>query len=240
MEAREYQRLYEVEQRMWWFRGLRANLAALARRCGLGAEEAVLDAGCGTGGLLLELAAGGQGRPFGLDVAEGACRMAGERSRRPVVAGSLNGLPFRDGAFRLIVSADVLCHARVDERAALREMRRCLAPGGWLLLNLPAYGWLMSDHDRRVQNARRYTRSQALAMVREAGFGRVRGYYWNSLLLPLMAARRLFRRSGTGESDVQEFPALLDRIFGFCLTLERRAGFPLPFGGSILILAEQA
>ncbi|MCW5751852.1 MAG: class I SAM-dependent methyltransferase [Alphaproteobacteria bacterium] len=240
MEAREYQRLHEVEQRMWWFRGLRANLLALARRDGASGNGAVLDAGCGTGGVLADLVACGIEDAFGLDVAEPACQMARARSGRPVVAGSLNTLPFRDGAFRLIVSADVLCHAKVDEGAALREMRRCLAPGGRLLLNLPAYGWLMSDHDRRVQNARRYTRAEALALVRQAGFDRARGYYWNSLLLPLMVVRRLLRRGGGAESDVRTFPAFLDRLFGGALALERRLDFPFPFGGSILILAEQA
>ncbi len=49
------------------------------------------------------------------------------KSGRPVCAGSVNALPFADGAFGAIVSADVLCHDGVDERAALAQFHRSCA-----------------------------------------------------------------------------------------------------------------
>ena len=57
MERVEYERMHEVEDRMWWYRGLRTLVAELLTRALSRAAAAgpVLDAGCGTGGMLLKL-----------------------------------------------------------------------------------------------------------------------------------------------------------------------------------------
>jgi SAM-dependent methyltransferase len=53
MEAAEYARMDAVEDHMWWYRALRRRLMdALS-----GVRGKVLDAGCGTGGLLARLRA---------------------------------------------------------------------------------------------------------------------------------------------------------------------------------------
>src|SRR5436190_336879 len=128
MEADEYEKMHAVEERMWWYRGLHATLLGqLARHADAGgAGGRVLDAGCGTGGLLKRL------RPdsIGLDYAAVAARHARAKSGRPVAVGSINDLPFAAGAFAAVVSADVLAHRSVDERRALSELHRCLAPAG--------------------------------------------------------------------------------------------------------------
>ena len=99
MERSEYAKLNEVEDEMWWFRGIHANLmTAFNRRAGeMPTVHAILDAGCGTGGLLTKL---GRELPgwsaLGLDVDPGACAVARAKSRRPVCAGSANQLPFAD------------------------------------------------------------------------------------------------------------------------------------------------
>ena len=80
--------------------------------------------------------------------------------------------------------------APLSRASALAELRRVLRPGGRLVINMPAYMWLASAHDRQVHNARRYTAGQLRSMLLAAGFHRLRVGYWNSLLLPLMIAQR--------------------------------------------------
>ena len=244
MERAEYERLAALDRRLWWFRGLHAQMvAALARDGRWQEDERLLDAGCGTGGLLVSLR---EGMPslklFGLELDATAAGVARSASGRPIVGGSVNRLPFLDGTFSAILSADVLCHRGVEETTSLMEFRRCLRSGGLLVLNLPAYGWLLSQHDLAVHNVRRYTATGVRALLASAGFARIRTSYWNTILFPLMVLRRKlgWRREGTPASDVVLMPAPMERLFAAIVALEATLldrGLRLPFGGSVLATA---
>lgn len=243
MERAEYDLMAAVEDRMWWFRGLhalagatwtRSQHASLAR-----SSLPALDAGCGTGGLLRRL---GEVTPeasfIGLEYIESAAAVARDKSHRPIVAGTVNDLPFHDGSLAAIFSMDVLCHRGVDESRALAEAARCLISGGIIFINLPAYRWMLSVHDERVHNSRRYSRSEVVAMLKRAGFNAVVATYWNTFLFPLMVLKR--KVLGGEESDVKPFPAPLEFLFRSVLCLERmllRLGLRLPFGGSVFAVA---
>jgi SAM-dependent methyltransferase len=243
VERSEYAKLNEVEDEMWWFRGLHANLLTSfrLRHPRMPAGGTILDAGCGTGGLLARLARDlPDWTATGLDADAGACVAARAKSRVPVCAGSANALPFPDRSLAAIFSADVLCHRNVDDMRALRDFHRCLAAGGVLVINLPAYGWLLSAHDRAVHNVRRYDRRTLRRMLERAGFAKIRATYWNTLLFPIMVIRRMVLGSRDDTSDVRRFPRPLERAFRGIMRVENmllRHGVALPFGGSILATA---
>jgi SAM-dependent methyltransferase len=239
MERREYEKLAAAEERMWWFRGLHAALIDALTEAAPAPLGTILDAGCGTGGLLARLRqALPRARLVGLDLDAAAAAVARGKSGCAVCVGSIDRLPVREGALDAVLSADVLCHRGVDAAAGLAEMRRCLRAGGVLVLNLPAYAWLYSAHDAAVDNVRRFGRAELERLLAAAGFAAVRTSYWNSFLFPLMVLRRkLWPRGG---SDVGLLPAPLERLFAEIMALEfrlRRAGLALPFGGSILAVA---
>lgn len=243
MERLEYHRMAALEDTMWWYRALHAGLIDRLAQSHLPPGAPVLDAGCGTGGLLARLR---QARPdlalAGLEYDREAARLAQAKTGLAITVGSVNALPYDDGSFQAIVSADVLCHAGVQEAAALSEFHRCLRPGGSLLLNLPAYQWMASAHDAHVHNARRYTAGGARRLVTAAGFAAVAAGYWNSLLFPLMLLHRLVAGRGQAGSDVRRFPAWQDRLFFAATAVERRLfrpGAGLPFGGSVWVWASK-
>src|SRR5690349_12981766 len=214
MDPSEYDKLDRLEDRMWWFAATHANLMMLAQRFGSSAApRRILDAGCGTGGLLAKLAAAGEASTVvGLDADESACARARTKSARPVCRGSVNELPFADATFSAIFSADVLCHRDVDERQALQQFHRCLTPGGILVLNLPAYRWMLSRHDAAVYNVRRYTRRSAARLLRDAGFRLRYAGYWNAVLFPLMVLTRKLLPSRRIASDVKLYPAPIEAL----------------------------
>jgi hypothetical protein len=148
-------------------------------------------------------------------------------------------LPFAEGSFAVIFSADVLCHRNVDEADALAGFHRGLARDGLLVLNLPAYQWMLSEHDHAVHNVRRYTARRVRRLLQGAGFSSIRTTYWNSVLFPLMVARRLFG-SRPSVSDVMNFPRPIELAFRGIMRFETMLigrGLVLPYGGSILATA---
>jgi SAM-dependent methyltransferase len=242
LERIEYERLAALDQRLWWFRGLHRHiLGALAQTRTLGDGALVLDAGCGTGGLLAALVERFPAtEPVGLDLDPVAGMVSRSVSGRPVCVGSVNAVPFAGSKLAAIVSADVLCHRAVDETAALEEFRRCLVPGGVLVLNLPAYQWLLSEHDAAVHNVRRYTAAGVRRLLAGAGFTCIRTSYWNTVLFPLMVLRRKLGWSSLRASDVALLPVPVEALFGLIVRTEAAflgVGLRLPFGGSVLATA---
>src|SRR5439155_2731626 len=237
-------KLDRVEDQMWWFAANHRNLLMLFQhRVSLEVgNRPILAAGCGPGGFLARLASRYPDHPLlGLDVDQRACKRAATKSARPVCAGSVNALPFPDGAFAVIFSADVLCHRNVDERVALRQFRRCLAESGWLILNLPAYRWMLSGHDAAVHNTRRYTSTGLARLLKVSGFRLIYSTYWNSLLFPFMViSRKFFPRRAGGASGVTLHSPPVDAFGRAATALETtllRTGLRFPFGGSVLAIA---
>lgn len=225
---------------MWWYRAAHGRvLSSLADA--FAPEGPILDAGCGTGGLLRRLAETYPRRTcYGIDLAAKALRHARRRNEFPLIAGSIDRLPFAPSSLAAIVTIDVLCHDSVDQAAAVAEATRCLMPGGVFIVNLPAYDWLKSAHDRQVWTSRRYVRREVAGLLRDGGLILRRLTHWNAaLFLPLVAWRKLWRPE---QSDVRAYPWLLDRAFRLLLAAEHgyiRAGFDLPFGSSILAVAQK-
>jgi SAM-dependent methyltransferase len=245
VEPAEYELMDAAEAGMWWYRSLHGQVLDTLDAAGPRPGR-LLDAGCGTGGFLARLCAARPGqRAVGLEYFPDAAGRAAAKAGVPVSVGSVNALPFADASFATVVSLDVLSHGAVEPDQALAEMRRVLAPGGLLLVNLPAFEWLHSAHDLRVHNTRRFTAGSASSLLRAAGFTEIRPRYWNALLLPLMVVqRKLLARAPDHGSDVAPLPPWLNRSLAAVTWLERRLqrwgarwnlGFPA--GGSVLVSA---
>jgi SAM-dependent methyltransferase len=242
VNSEEYGRMFDAEETQWWYAGMRAiSMALLAPALAARPSSAlILDAGCGTGNNLRHLS--GLGRAVGVDISDDAlrfCRVRGVASAK----ASLLALPFADAAFDCVTSFDVLYHRWIeDDRAAVAELTRVLRPGGLLLVRVPALRALWGAHDEAVHSRHRYTRGEVKALLLSAGLEVVRASYGNTLLFPVLAARRtLDRITGRHGSDVAFLPAPLERTFRALLAVEARL-IPLvsfPIGASVFALARR-
>ena len=232
----------EVEDRMWYYRALHRHVARSLMAGGLPAAATVLDAGCGTGGLLRHLhTAQPVWRLCGLDFSPDACVLARSRTAAEITEGSVLELPFANESFAAIVSCDVLCQVERPEQA-LGEFFRCLQPGGVIVLTMPAYQWLFSYHDRQVANLRRYARRDVIGLFRTAGLRATYSTYWNTLPFPLAVLRRKIFPPAAPPSDVRLYPAPLEAMFNAMMTIEYawlRAGGRLPFGSTVLVVGRK-
>lgn len=244
MQSDEYRKLAAVEDAIWYFHGLHAQMRARLEKVirPAASPARVLDAGCGTGGLIRRLSGQMPGVQWtGLDLSPLACELARERVKATVVEGSVTALPFADGTFDAVVSADVLYHLD-DDDAALREFYRVLKPGGAVVINVPAFQWLWSYHDVAVSGRRRYARLDLLRKLKSAQFIESRATYWNTLAFPLIVARRKCWPAPKGGSDVDLFPPPIETFFRGCMRFEvawTTRVSRLPFGSSVLATARR-
>lgn len=154
-----------------------------------------------------------------------------------------DGIPFKPGTFDVVVAFDVIEHVEHDV-ASLAKLREQLAPGGRLMMTVPAVPWLWSQHDVTHHHYRRYTRKRLDDALRRAGLEPLRVSYFNTLLFPAIAAMRLYKNVlGLKEEGDDRMPSafvngMLKRIFGFESNLVGR--IHLPIGVSLLAVAQRA
>ena len=227
----------EEDREHWWFRGRLAVILAVLDRRLPRRRLRLVELGCGSGGVLAAL--GRYGETIGVEVDDVLRGIAVARGLN-VLAGALpDRLPVDPGSADVVLLLDVLEHLEADQ-AALEAARKLLAPGGLLVVTVPAYRWLWSAHDVVLGHRRRYTRAELRGLVTRAGFTLDRVTYFNTLLLPAIAAARLARRlEGRKGHDLQRPRTALNSVLTRVFAAERHAvsRVDLPFGGSVLLLA---
>jgi SAM-dependent methyltransferase len=231
-----------VEETHWWFVGRRRLFRRELDRAGIPPGATILDVGTSTGANLRLLRDLGYTRVTGLDVSPDAIRFCEAKGLGPVQQGDVCAIPFPDGHFDLVLATDVIEHVD-DEAKALAEIRRVLAPGGRVLLTVPAFPSLWGLQDDVALHRRRYRLGSLLDLVRRAGLRPRRAFYFNYLLfLPIWLARRVMRAArirvrSEGEVNTPALNMLLNAIFA--LDVWSAPVLRPPFGVSILVLADR-
>lgn len=243
MERDEYQRLFSTDDQLWWFRARWQVLARTLRKAFRDPANPplVLDAGCGTGANLLHLKQ--IARPVGLDLSPDALAFAKQRAAGRLVRGSVLVLPFRDHSFDAVMSNDVLYHQWVtDDVAAIKELARVLKPGGLLMVHVAAMELFRGSHDVVNLTRHRYTVPEMKQKLRGAGLQVERVTYRNTLLAPVLLARRAVHRSdGHSESDLAVPSAWLNNTLTAVLGVENAVLrlCNMPFGSSVFAIARK-
>ena len=239
MNDAEFRLLDEIEEGHWWFVGKRLILRRLLEKCETGR---MLDLGCGTGGVLRDWE-GRSGTCVGIDRSSLALRICARRGFGTLARGDLTRLPFRERFFDTVLVLDVLEHLE-DDVGFLRDAAWSCREGGLLVIAVPAFPSLWSQHDETFEHYRRYRSAGLEQVVVASGLEPERLTYTNSLLFPVAALWRLVSyRLGVGRiapnHDFWPIPrwlnALLIQIYRFEAWLLGLLN--LPVGVSIVCLA---
>jgi SAM-dependent methyltransferase len=240
MDPTEQQTQIALDENHWWYRGRRRYIRAALDGLEFRAGARILDAGCGSGRTLDDLA--GYGQVSGIDLSEFAASAARARGHADVHVGRVEELPWADASFDLVTALDVVEHTP-DDRATLAEMRRVTRPLGHALITVPAYQWLFSAHDVVNHHYRRYSLSVLTAAAQEAGWTVDWTAYFNSILLAPAAVVRMARYRGSDQpkrrSDFEITPRSISALLELPMWAEAallRRGLRLPAGLSLLAL----
>jgi SAM-dependent methyltransferase len=212
----------------------------------------VLDAGCGTGETLRFVAE--RLRPSylgGFDLAEEAlCHARRKAPGAEIYRGDICTPEIRHEPLDLVLCLDVVCIPGVERSLpGLRRLVDALRPGGRLVINLPAYDWLYSEHDVAVHTRERYTRRGVSTLFEKLGLIPERLTYRLCLLFPAVVVGRLpgMLRARRGilaaRSDLRVVPgARVNSLLAGVLSLENAwiaRGGRWPWGSSVFAVGRR-
>lgn len=247
MNRAEFANIAAAEAAHWWYRGmLRILRGILNRHIEPLHPERVLEAGCGTGYTASILQSEYGWRIFPADIDWEGLRRARSAGLDRLTNADARRLPFAEASCDAVLSLDVIVHLpRGEEGEALREFARVLRPGGRLVLRVAALDALRSRHSIFIGESQRFTRARLADAARECDLRVLRVTYCNTLLVPV--AWFLFRiwEPLTGKkpaSGVVLPPTWLNTLLELPLRIESfwlGAGFNLPIGQSIVLVAER-
>jgi SAM-dependent methyltransferase len=137
-----------------------------------------------------------------------------------LMRASAQQLPFLQESFECILAFDILEHIEND-RTALQEILRVLAPNGTLWFSTPSIGmrmypWFFTDYTNKKFGHMRngYTPEQIQALLPDAQNWQVECFYWNEPAFRLLFSTLYVLAIG--------MPRLANWIVTYCYHIDRR------------------
>jgi SAM-dependent methyltransferase len=235
------------EKSLWWYKCLHDQTLSALRKHGVSAEDSILDAGCGTGGLLEKLQAAGYKNLKGFDLSEDALEFASRNTGLNLEKCDILKAAelYNSNSFDVIISHDIICLlAEGNDELATEQLFKLLKPGGLLILNLPALSAFRGTHDLAVGITKRYTKTQVRALAGMQGNIEYLNFWPFTLSLPVYLTRLIQRRQikegKSYTSDVKMLHPALNEAFYRLSTFENKHIKNKPWGSSLFTIIKKS
>ncbi|MGY8814480.1 MAG: methyltransferase domain-containing protein [Gammaproteobacteria bacterium] len=239
MDTEIYKKQFELEETNWWFVIRRRIITKLLRIYCNSTSSRLLDYGCGSGMTLFCLKKSGYSNQIGFDTSDESVRLS--KTRGITVTQDWEQI-ISFGKVDIILLCDVLEHVE-QEHDLIEKLYGQLAPGGVILITVPAYQFLWSGEDHVSHHLRRYTSGTLIKRLRKKNV-LAEGYFF-AIMLPIMffviKVKVLFNPKSAYETDMQEFPRWLNGLLIWINSLEYFLipSVRLPFGASIYAIIKK-
>lgn len=243
MKETEYGQMAKFEKKYWWHVGRKFILAKILKKWAgqKTKNNLIIDFGCGTGGNFEFLER--FGKVIGIDNSETALAFCSGKSATRLFNG--NNIPFPDDSADLITTLDVLEHIDNDSEI-LKEHWRVLKKNGKILITVPAYRFIWSEHDEALGHRRRYIAGELKNKLRQNGFRVVKISYAVTFVFPIILFYRVYKGIFPNnplkpKTSYVILPEFINRLFINFMKLESLLidRISLPFGCSIIAFAEK-
>lgn len=221
-----------------------SNLRKLVMKSVKGRE--ILDAGCGTGHLTLELLREGYSVTavdFSQELVDFTRKIVGERNLFAEIfrVNLEEGEGLKADKYDTIICLDVLEHIRNDQ-IALQNLVHSLKMDGTLIISVPAVSWLFGFRDRAVGHYRRYDKSDVVGMLADANLEVISLRYWNFIgLVASLIAEKVFRQRLNEDFRYDRssgYRVFMNRLLGAWFTLIENP-VPMPIGLSLIVICRR-
>lgn len=141
--------------------------------------------------------------------------------------------------YSLVLMLDVLEHLD-DPLDALRHVSRLLLPAGTLIITVPAFLALWTNHDVVNHHKVRYTKTTLHRVMTQAGLHAIDERYLYHWTCPLKLASRVMETIFQMRPKPAKVPvSLVNEVLFWLSRLEQKtlSVLPMPFGSSLLLVA---
>ena len=193
----EYRAMYEAEEKLWWYRILHEKvLKEIQRKFQENKQIKILDAGCGTGGLMNFLITKGYKNIQGFDYSPDAVSFCKERNLNVQQIDITNfDSDFENDFFDLIINNDVVYQF---ENPIIKKIfftfQQKLKSGGILITNNNAFKIFYGTHDIAVGGKQRFSLPDFENILQGITLKIIHYSYWSWVLSPLILGVRLLQQ----------------------------------------------
>lgn len=141
----------------------------------------------------------------------------------------------------LVLMMDVLEHIPNDLEFLSYYVSQ-MKSGTKILITVPAFQFLWSDHDLFLDHQRRYNILSLKSLLQNSGLKEIRMRYFFGILFPLVSLLRLLKpKTSTPKSELKNYHPLINKLLILIHDCERLILFPLNFcaGLTLFCLAEK-
>lgn len=239
MDKNYFLEYYQLERENWWFKARSHIIRSQVEKLSDGKRNLqILNIGPATGATSEMLQEFGLVKSIEYD--EDCFRFVKENLDIDIDHGSILDLPYQNETFDLVCAFDVIEHVE-DDRRAMEEMTRVCKQNGNIMITVPAFMFLWSQHDVINHHYRRYTLLQLKNLLRKTEI--VYLSYFNSLLfVPITFVRLIgrlikFKRDGSGSDfglvNSRPLNSFFHKLFKF-ENIWLRRGISIFFGISLI------
>jgi len=184
----------------FWIQRRFAVLQQLAGGLIVGAQ-AIGEIGCGHGLLQRQIEDAYGKEVTGFDLNEYALKQNVSRRSKVCCYDIFQTAASLEGRYDVIFLFDVLEHI-TDEDSFLKALLFHLAPGGKLIVNVPAGQWAFSTYDVAAGHVRRYSISTLRETTERNLLATLECSYWGLPLVPTLAIRKFWLMGKRNQSNI--------------------------------------
>ncbi len=215
MNKEYYKEYYKNERTHWWFKIREKIILDNIKKHSTFKNPSILNIGAATGRSSEALQ--DIGAVTSLEYDADCCRFTNEKTGLDVIQGSILELPFTNNTFDIVCAFDVIEHVQNDQKA-IDEMKRVCKNGGIIIITVPAFMSLWSEHDDINHHFRRYKASRIKQLFSCSSNILYQSYFNTFLFLPIFIFRsvsRIFKpkkKSGQEKENKSDFKQLNNKI----------------------------